>query len=192
MGESIANMIRWLGFFDPETIDNTTILSFEPCIDMSLYDNSNDLSNPRNRDWVFWDWIDAATDTSDSYTDSINITVKDVFDAMASWSTSTSCSAGTNRDRCEHSWSNTSAFCPTGFSDDCGNGEVCVKNSGGTGVHYCYGGTDPHGANPRDWVYWISQELSLSETTLWQTMQGSTCVGAADNSYPFAGGYRSD
>lgn len=68
---------------------------------------------------------------------------------------------------------------------------VLPRTSEGWRVGFCRTG-DPHGENVRDWIHHIAAHLGVSETDYWRALATSPCVGVADNTYPFTGGYRAD
>lgn len=95
------------------------------------------------------------------------------------------CVEGNDRSPCEAHWEDTGLSCS--HISECGPGEVC----GHDGVANCFGG-DPHGNNLVDWLAQVANARQESQATYWITMMSSPCVGLADDSYPFEGGYRGD
>ena len=107
--------------------------------------------------------------------DSTDLTVGELFDGLVDLR-STVGIPGANGTANEQVFTASTAICSS--SEQCAAGAICNTFA------RCVVG-DPHGANLRDWTQFLP-------TGSWQTVVSSICVGVADNSFPFDGGYHSD
>ena len=182
--EAIASFVRLLAYRDPDTALSPRT-TWADCSDSSGYDNENDIVSMRNVYLSMWDFIDTSDDDTDAYDDYIDLTVKDLMDALVVWQNDAG-SEGENRTADEFYMDVTVDACDrANGNEDCDAGEVCRDDD------LCWDG-DPHGGNLRDWLYHLAADQGEGETYYWYTLVSNSCVGAADTSYPFTGGYRTD
>lgn len=177
----LISLMMW----DPEgtTMPTLTGTGSGGCSDTSSKASSNDLTDPINNIYALWDLIDASAAGADSYSDYANLTIADLADALEVWQAEP-CVQGQNQSPCEFYETLAAPLIYCADNEDCADGDVC------TGA-YCRTG-DPHGNNLRDWIHHLASVALLPETTLWQTLQSSPCVGLGRNTAPFNGGYRTD
>jgi hypothetical protein len=194
LGEAIASWVALLARWDPATASTVDIYSdWAPCAtdlsdpafyddtsdpDDHHYDNNNDASAHRNNYMALWEFIDTDTGNTDAWSDSFDETMDTVMDALVTLQ-NTPGTQGQNRTADEMYQVNTYNYCD--HTAHCAAGQVCINS-------YCRSG-DPHGGNIRDWVYHLAANLSRSDTDAWRTLVSSPCIGDADDSYPFRGGY---
>jgi MYXO-CTERM domain-containing protein len=152
------------------------------CDPYSALTNSNDLSSAWNNSLALWDLIDTSTDdSSGSFGDETDRNTRQLMDALLSLKNASG-SPGTNRTGSEQTFTVTATNCTT--SQGCPAGFICDVGQG-----KCISG-DVHGANLRDWVHFMQN--GATDPQYWHTIQSNPCVGAADNSFTFDGGYRND
>ena len=184
--EAIASFTRLLALRDPDTTTGNPANVFATCSDHSSYDNDNDAASMRNVWLAMWEFVDTSTNGADAYQDYIDLTYLDLLGALLDWELDTG-SQGENHTADEFYLSNTFVACDRdNKNEDCDPGEICHPTDS-----KCYDG-DPHGGNIRDWLYHLAARQSESETNYWKTLVSSPCIGSADDSYPFEGGYRTD
>jgi len=188
--EALASFVALLSRWDPNVARTQDIRhDWAECAYLHApengdkYYNSNDCASMRNNYLALWEFIDTSTEDADAYADYFDLTVKDLMDSLVLFRDAHG-SPGQNRTADELYFVNTGATCE--WAVDCGPGEVC-------NLKHCQAG-DPHGSNIRDWLYHLARYLGHPEweSLMWQTLVSSKCVGRAQNSWPFVGGYHSD
>ncbi|GMV38510.1 MAG: hypothetical protein AMXMBFR64_02260 [Myxococcales bacterium] len=186
--EAVGSLVAQLAFWDPSTTEIPSFTSRYPCWDMSWNTNANDASVSRNVWYGLWEYIDTSTNNADSFADYVDLTLKDLFDAMVLWQASPA-QNGVNRSSAEWFY--------TATAQSCASHQACCDYSG---CPYpgsvCENGVcqigDPHGNNVRDWVYWMAVQQGAGETNYARTLPSSPCLGVEDNTWPFNGGFRLD
>lgn len=155
--------------------------------------NSNDLGSPTNNALALWDLVDTSTDEPIGPTyDESDLTVKHLADALWSWSQTNcfqgQCGAGVNRTNAEQTFTVLATQCivlggPT-YTESCGQGQICGRVD-----NRCLSG-EVHGANLRDWVYYLPNGNTSS--AYWHTIEASRCILGTDNTWTFNGGYHDE
>ncbi|HRE88723.1 MAG TPA: hypothetical protein PK095_06230, partial [Myxococcota bacterium] len=123
-----------------------------------------------------------------SYADSCSISLKDLMDGLYWLSISTPLPPYfiVNNTSYEPDPIKDVPCTPSSSNEQCDQGDACTVDE--LGLKYCASG-DPHGGNLADLAVRLTTGAGCNYL---QTLMSSPCVGAADNTYPFTGGYRTD
>jgi len=163
-------------------------VSGRACVTDSLA-NSNDAAWDQNTLLGMWEWLDAdPAGTDGSYADSCSISLKDLMDGLYWLSISTPLPPYfiVNNTSYEPDPIKDVPCTPSSSNEQCDQGDACTVDE--LGLKYCASG-DPHGGNLADLAVRLTTGAGCNYL---QTLMSSPCVGAADNTYPFTGGYRTD
>jgi hypothetical protein len=189
LGETTSELAANLWHWDPDTVSTSDMMNgWMACASGGAetpdnFSNTNDLSANRNNMYGLWEFLDTDTSNTDIYGDYIDLSLPDLFDGLVQLQ-NTAGSTGQNRTANERS-GEIATLTSCSDPDDCANGDVCYLDG------LCWT-NDPHGSNLRDWIAHLATTSGESETDLWTTMVSSTCIGPADDTSPFTGGYHSD
>ncbi len=185
VSEAFAEFYVRLGMWDPDDALGATIRSYySGCSDTSSTSNTNDVAWLNNSMWALWHMIDTSTDDADGNGDLVDITLEDMMDGFYAWQT-TSGSQGDNKTNNEfYLVAVAQSQCTT--NEHCDPGQVCHPDH-----NECRYG-DPHGENIYDWVYYMADVTGGSIRNFSYTLESAICIGSADNTYTFDGGYHTD
>ncbi len=197
--ESIADLIGMLGWWDADTASHASVFAWltntfgTPCVDTSTLNNVNDAGRARNNWLALWEWLDRDTSGADQYSDIIDVSVKQLFDTVEAWMNGSCTSA--NHSRCEFDNTNTPGYCsPTYTTEACCSSQTSCSGGAGsvcTPQGDC-AGPDAHGGNIADWARWMTSQLGGNYSDYLHSLTASPCMGSADNTWPFLGGYHTD
>lgn len=186
--EAFADAASILAFWNPAVADWPSIRDGFGlgCHGHSGSDNSNDVGCVWNSANAIWDQLDSPATYTDDYADYIDVSVADLMDALLSWRDNV-LALGDNYSNGENFY--TPTITPCGGIQACAGGDACLDGVCVTG--------DPHGENVADWFFhlWLTQVPAGGDSNLghyWNTLASHPCIGRADNTHPFTGGYRSD
>jgi len=187
LARGLDYLVGLLAWYNPATTPELSMNVFADCGPTGLHDNSNDCAGLVNNGRGLWEWIDSLS-AQNQGVDNTDLTLKQIMDGLLYLKNTIGTSNGQGQ---EASFITRTTVCSA--NEDCAFGEACALQQSNF-TFKCAGG-DPHGSNIHDLATALNGMGSINVTqrgNLLGSLESSKCVGPADSTYPFQGGYRND